>query len=110
MTDRIWWVYLLDCDGRLYTGISTDPDRRFREHLQGGARGARFTRGARRLELRYAVPIGTRGEALSVEYRLKQLPRGRKLAIIQDVPSADQLCQCLAMGDAGEGRDRPSSN
>ncbi|NCO18726.1 MAG: GIY-YIG nuclease family protein [Gammaproteobacteria bacterium] len=27
-----WWIYILDCDGRLYTGITTDPDRRLREH------------------------------------------------------------------------------
>lgn len=105
MSGGCWWVYLLDCDRRLYTGVSTDPERRLLEHLQGGARGARFTRGARRLELRYAVPIGTRGEAQSVEYRLKQLPRERKLAIIRDTPSAEQLCQYLAIGDAGEGGD-----
>jgi putative endonuclease len=95
MTDREWWVYLLDCDGRLYTGVSTDPERRFREHVQGGARGARFTRGARRLELRYAAAVGGRGEAQSVEYRLKQLTRKEKQAIIRDAPSTKGLLERL---------------
>jgi len=45
-TESTWWLYLLDCDGRLYTGISTNPERRYQEHLAGGAKGARFTRSA----------------------------------------------------------------
>ena len=38
-----WHLYLLRCrDGSLYAGITTDVERRFREHTQG--RGARYTR------------------------------------------------------------------
>ncbi|MFN3712237.1 MAG: GIY-YIG nuclease family protein [Alcanivoracaceae bacterium] len=80
--EPVWWLYLLDCDGRLYTGISTDPARRYREHLAGGARGARFTRAARQVSLLWCAEIGAHGDALRAEHRLRKLPRARKLAII----------------------------
>jgi putative endonuclease len=80
--DQTWSLYLLDCDGRLYTGISTDPARRYREHLAGGARGARFTRAAKQVSLLWHAKIGTHGDALRAEHRLRKLPRARKLAII----------------------------
>ena len=39
-----WFVYILECDpdGSLYTGRTTDPSRRLREHASG--RGAKYTR------------------------------------------------------------------
>lgn len=38
-----WYVYLLECqNGKIYTGITTDVNRRFDEHLSGT--GAKFTR------------------------------------------------------------------
>lgn len=96
-TESIWWLYLLDCDGRLYTGISTDPQRRYQEHLSGGAKGARFTRAATRIALLWRVPIGDRSLALRAEHRLKQLPRARKLALIALNPDTDLLLQELAL-------------
>jgi putative endonuclease len=31
-----WYVYLIECrDGSLYTGIATDVDRRYAEHVAG---------------------------------------------------------------------------
>lgn len=99
--NRDWWLYLLDCDGRLYTGVSTDPERRLSEHRRGGSRGARFTRGARRLRLRYRVCLGDRGLAQRAEARLRRLPRDRKLAIARDdLPWSDLLERLgLAPGD-----------
>ena len=67
-TPRSWWIYILDCDGRLYTGVTTDPERRLREHRAGRTRAARFTRGATSAELRYAVAVGGRSLALQAEW------------------------------------------
>ena len=40
---EMWFVYLLECrNGKIYTGITTDVQRRFDEHLKGT--GAKFTR------------------------------------------------------------------
>lgn len=86
-----WWVYVLECDGRLYTGITLDPSRRLREHAAGGSRAARFTRAARTLVLRYSVEMGPRGTALRVEHRIKRLTRAAKLALLRQSPSADEL-------------------
>ena len=96
-TESTWWLYLLDCDGRLYTGISTDPQRRYQEHLRGGAKGARFTRASTRIALLWHVPIGNRSLALRAEHRLKQWPRARKLALLARQPDTETLLQELAL-------------
>ncbi|MDX1443781.1 MAG: GIY-YIG nuclease family protein [Gammaproteobacteria bacterium] len=90
-----WHVYLLDCDDRLYTGISTDPARRLQEHASGKARGAKFTRTASTLTLKYQVAIGDRSLASKVEARIKRLPRTRKLDIINDAPGREELLEFL---------------
>ena len=96
-TEPSWWVYILDCDGRLYTGATTDPDRRWREHRAGRSRAARFTRGAASVELLYAVALGERSLALRAEHRLKRLPRSEKLRLCEQSPSAVTLLERLAL-------------
>lgn len=72
ISTSVWWLYLLECEnGRLYTGISTDPARRFMVHLAG--RGAMFTRINRPARLIAMRPVGTRGEALHAEAAFKKL-------------------------------------
>ncbi len=94
-----WWVYIIECDDRLYTGITTDPERRLHEHQSG--RGARFTRGAQRVTMRYRCALGSRSIALRAEYRLKNLPRGDKLALIRAQPMRDALLARLALSEHG---------
>jgi putative endonuclease len=73
-----WSVYILRCsDGSLYTGIATDVRRRFAEH-EKGARGAKYLRGRRPLELVFERDIGDRSLALRIEHRVKRLPRALK--------------------------------
>ena len=76
MTD--YSLYLVECaDGSLYTGISTDVDRRFHEH-EKGAKGARYLRGRGPLKLVFRQAIGDRSLAQRVEARVRRLPRRRK--------------------------------
>lgn len=96
-TDSPWWLYVLDCDGRLYTGVSTDPERRLTEHRSGGSRAARYTRGARSLELRYTVALGNRSLALRAESRLRRLRRADKLRLVAEQPSAPDLLRRLQL-------------
>ena len=93
----IWWVYVVACDNRLYTGITTDVARRLRQHRSGGSSAARFTRGACVIELRYSASVGTRSTALRAEHRIKRLSRSAKLALIRTAPPADQLLQQLGL-------------
>lgn len=76
-----WFLYLIEtCDKKLYTGITTDVQRRFKQHQQG--KGARFLRGKGPLELRFSKAVGGHSQALKIEYQLKRWPRAEKLALI----------------------------
>ncbi|MFK7956356.1 MAG: GIY-YIG nuclease family protein [Lysobacterales bacterium] len=82
MTGR-WSVYMIEAsDGKLYTGISTDPQRRFSEHLAGGARGARFFRGRTPLKIAYEESGHTRSSALKREAAIKKLNRRQKQRLL----------------------------
>lgn len=101
MMDTIWYVYILDCDGRYYyTGITTDVERRTRQHQNGKSPGARATRGFTKIERVFSAAIGTRSKALRAEYRLKNLSREEKKRVVREQPAAAQLVRLL--GIAGE--------
>lgn len=73
-------VYLLECrGGRLYTGITTDIDRRLAEH-QTKRRGAKFTRAYPPVKLLAIQPAASRSAALQLEAALKKLRHVEKLA------------------------------
>lgn len=77
---RSWYVYMVECrGGRLYTGTSTDPARRYAEH-QGGKRGAKFTRAHPPEKLLASKAAGDRSAALKLEAALRKLSRPEKLA------------------------------
>ena len=76
----MYYVYILQCeDGSLYTGITTDVGRRFREH-QGGS-GGHYTRSHRPRKIVYKKGIGTRGAALRREAEIKAWPREKKMRL-----------------------------
>lgn len=79
----VWYLYMIEtASGALYTGITTDVERRFREH-QGSRRGARALRGKGPLRLVHRQAVGTRSEALKLEAWLKQQPAQTKHAWLQ---------------------------
>jgi putative endonuclease len=76
-----WWVYVVRCaDGTLYTGVSTDPDRRLAQHNAGTA--SKYTRSRRPVALVYRERRRGRSDALKREAALKALPRRAKLALL----------------------------
>ena len=77
-----WSVYIIRCDdGSLYTGVSTDVERRFREH-RDQARGARYFNGRRPLEVVYREDGHSRSTAAQREAVIKKLSREQKLLLI----------------------------
>lgn len=77
-----YFVYILKCaDGTLYAGSTNDVERRVQEH-NDSKRGASYTKSRRPVELLYSEPCGPRGDAERREYRIKQLTRVQKLALI----------------------------
>lgn len=74
-------VYVLECaDGSLYTGYTTDVERRLEEHNAGD--GAKYTRGRTPVEVVHTEPFETRAAAMAREYVIKQLSRREKEALI----------------------------
>ena len=80
-----WYLYLVRCgDGSLYTGISTDVERRMQEHLNvnGAGRGAKFLRGKQPLQLVYQIAVTDRSKASRLEYVVKKLSKQDKEALV----------------------------
>ena len=75
-------VYILQCaDGTLYTGWTTDLERRLHAHNSG--RGARYTRGRRPVSLVYHEEQPTRSVAQKREAAIRRLSRVDKLKLIE---------------------------
>ncbi|WP_166254456.1 GIY-YIG nuclease family protein [Marinobacter salicampi] len=93
-----WYLYLVrTAAGALYTGITTDVDRRFREHQGAGGRGARSLRGKGPLALVFSMAAGDRACASRLEWHVKQWPRARKEALVSGEIALPDL------GQAGSG-------
>ncbi|NLT08009.1 MAG: GIY-YIG nuclease family protein [Ruminococcus sp.] len=81
----MYYVYILRCEDRsLYTGITTDIDRRLEEHSGAGGRGAKFTRSHKVEAIEALWSTSDRSNASKLEWRIKQLTRQQKLALISD--------------------------
>ena len=82
-----WSVYIiLAANNSLYTGITNNMSRRWRQHRQtvkgATGRGAKFFRGNRPFALCYQEPNHTRQTASRREYTIKQLSRNDKWNLI----------------------------
>ena len=81
--ESTWHLYILRCrDNTLYTGITTDVEKRLEAHRSG--KGAKYTRGRVPLELVYRETCGSHSEALKRELEVKKLSRETKLELIRD--------------------------
>lgn len=77
-----WFVYVVRCaDDTLYTGITTNTQRRMDEHNAGPPLGARYTRSRRPVTLAYVEGADSRAIATQREYAIKKLDRRRKLEL-----------------------------
>jgi putative endonuclease len=80
-----FYCYIVECsDGTFYTGWSTDPVRRERQHNQG--RGAKYTRQRRPVHLVYVESQPDRSTAMRRERTIKAYNHSQKEALIQKAP------------------------
>jgi putative endonuclease len=78
-----WTIYILRCaDDTLYTGITTDIDRRLQEHNQQDGAAARYTRSRQPVTLAYTEASENRSQASRREAQIKKLSRAEKLSLI----------------------------
>lgn len=88
----IWYLYILDCDGAaFYTGITTDLQRRLREHRSGKPPGAQFTQRCQSIQVVYSLQVGSRSLAMRLERRVKGLSRPQKLRLVASQPDLESL-------------------
>ena len=79
-----WTVYIIRCDDdSLYTGVTTDLQRRFTEH-QGRSRGAKYFNGREPSQVVFSENGHTRSSACQREAAIKRLSREEKLLLIAD--------------------------
>ena len=78
----MYYVYLIECqDGTLYTGITTDVQRRFEEHRDG--KGGAYTSSKKVKKVLYTEKYPDRSSALKREAEIKSWKRNKKLALIK---------------------------
>jgi putative endonuclease len=77
------FCYIVECaDGSFYTGWTTDPERRVKDH--NGGRGGRYTRSRRPVRMVFLEQQPDRSKALKREIRIKRMTRSRKLKLIAE--------------------------
>ncbi|MGY0215843.1 GIY-YIG nuclease family protein [Endozoicomonadaceae bacterium StTr2] len=98
-----WYIYLIRCsDNSLYTGITTDVERRLKEHQAGGKKAARYLRARGPLQLAFSCPVSDRTEALRLEYAIKQLSKANKEKLANGSTTIDQLRERLEPKQASD--------
>lgn len=84
----MYHLYILRCaDNTLYTGIAIRIKERIHKHNTSN-RAAKYTRSRRPVRLVYTKSFRTKSKALREEYRIKQLSRTQKLALISTATEA----------------------
>jgi putative endonuclease len=77
----MYFVYIIECkDKSLYTGITTDVERRFVEHKKG--KGGHYTRAKGVVKIVYKEKYKNRSSASKREFQIKKLSRKKKLGLI----------------------------
>lgn len=91
-----WYLYLIENKlGQLYTGITTSPERRISQHRGEIVGGSRALKGKGPLQFRAIFLIGDRSTASKVEYKVKQLSKEKKRAIVKQKVLPESLCIAL---------------
>jgi putative endonuclease len=84
-----WQVYIILCsDNSLYTGITTDIDRRFRQHAAG--RGAKYFRARQPVQVVYLEHGHSRSSAARRESRIKAMSRADKTLLVSHPPQLQE--------------------
>ncbi len=77
-----WYLYLVRCrDGSLYTGVTTDIDRRLEAHR--GNLGAKYLKGRGPLALVFREKVGDKRRAFQVEYAVKRWYKSKKEKLVR---------------------------
>jgi len=75
------YIYIVECcDETLYTGYTTDLEKRVKTHNE--KKGAKYTRGRTPVVLKYYEEFDNKGDAMKREIQIKEMPKEKKLRLI----------------------------
>ena len=81
----MYYTYIMRCeDGSLYTGITTDVNRRLKEHQGKRSGGAKYTKGRMPIKVEVVWQSDNRSLASKLEYRIKKLSKNEKELLVKD--------------------------
>lgn len=81
----MYYTYMLRCkDESIYTGITTNIERRFEEHVKKTEKGAKYTRNHDALKMEAVWESENRADASKLEYWIKHLTKKQKERLIQE--------------------------
>jgi len=81
----MYYTYMIRCKGNtLYTGITTDIERRFSEHSEKDERGAKYTKSHDAVKVEAVWKSENRSQASKLEFALKKLTKQQKEELIKD--------------------------
>lgn len=105
----MYYVYLLRCDDNsLYTGITTNLERRFAQHTGLQRSGAKYTASHRPVRLEAAWRAPNRSAASKLEYRIKALAKVQKEQLLHGAyPAGLHLTVCRKISITSTGRIVP---
>ena len=82
---NMYYTYMLRCiDNSIYTGITTDLERRLCEHLAKNEKSAKYTRSHTAIEFEAVWKSNSKSNAQKLEYRIKRLKKAEKEKLITD--------------------------
>jgi len=82
-TNATWSLYIIEAsDESFYTGITTDVERRFEEHLQC-RKGAKYFNGRKPISVVYREDGHSRSSASRREAEIKKLSRSEKESLVE---------------------------
>ena len=85
MNQKRWFVYIVKCsDNTLYTGVTTDIDRRIHEHNHT-KKGAKYTMSRRPVTLVACKVFRIKSNAFKVEYKVKQKKKHEKINFLTEL-------------------------
>ena len=77
-----WVLYIIECsDGSLYTGITTDLNKRIKSHNEGKA--SKYTRVRTPIKLEHIELFDSESQARKREAAIKNFPRQEKLKLFR---------------------------
>ncbi len=89
----MYYVYILRCrDNSLYTGIAKDISKRLSEHFGKSDKKAKYTKAHSPHSLEVLWRCESKGDALRVEYQLKQLTKAEKETLIKENIAPEKIC------------------